>query len=111
MKLMLRLKNKASLTAIIAAIVAAVYQILSLFSIVPAISQDAFVQTCGLVVNVLVLLGIVVDPTTPGIEDSEVTKQKESINDTAKDVVMRNLTNEDMAEILSKTVKKEEESK
>lgn len=67
----LRLQNKATLVAIVAAIIALVYQILGLIGVVPAVSQDAVMQTATMVVNLLALLGIVVDPTTAGTSDSE----------------------------------------
>lgn len=66
----LRLQNKATLTTLILAVVAFVYQILGLFGVVPAISQNDLINLIGLVINVLVTLGIVVDPTTSGVTDS-----------------------------------------
>ena len=65
-----RLRNKTWLLAMLAAIVAFVYQLLGLLGIVPAVSQDQITQLIGLVVNILVALGIVVDPTTAGVTDS-----------------------------------------
>lgn len=55
----------------LAAIVAFMYQVLGLLGVVPAISQDQITQLIGLVVNILVALGIVVDPTTSGVTDSQ----------------------------------------
>lgn len=66
----LRLQNKTTLAAIVAAIIALVYQILGLIGVVPAVSQGAVEQTASMVINLLVLLGIVVDPTTAGTSDS-----------------------------------------
>lgn len=66
----LRFQNKVTLTAIILAIIALVYQILGMFGIVAAISQDQIINVAGMVINLLVLLGIVVDPTTEGASDS-----------------------------------------
>lgn len=65
-----RLKNKAILAAIISAAVAFVYQILGLFDIVPPISESDITNVVGIVLNALVFLGIIVDPTTDGISDS-----------------------------------------
>lgn len=65
-----RLQNKTWLLAMLAAIVAFVYQLLGLLDIVPAVSQDQVTQLIGLVINILVALGIVVDPTTTGVTDS-----------------------------------------
>ena len=66
----LRMKNKPVLIALIAAVVAFVYQILGLLGIVPAIAEEDVIKAAGFIVNVLVLLGIVVDPTTSGVTDS-----------------------------------------
>lgn len=69
MNFTLRLKNKATLTALIAAAVAFVYQILGIVGVIPAISQSDLTQLLGIVINLLVGLGVVVDPTTQGIRD------------------------------------------
>ena len=66
----LRFQNKTTLTAIILALVAPVYQVLGLFDVVPKISQDELTTVIGMVINLLCLLGIVVDPTTDGVSDS-----------------------------------------
>lgn len=66
----LRLKNKTTLTAIILAAVALVYQVLGMAGVVPSISESAIVEAAGMVINLLCLLGIVTDPTTQGISDS-----------------------------------------
>ena len=66
-----RLHNKTWLLTMLAAIVAFMYQVLGLLGVVPAISQDQITQLIGLVVNILVALGIVVDPTTSGVTDSQ----------------------------------------
>lgn len=71
MNFKLRLKNKATLTALIAAAVAFVYQILGIVGVIPAISQSDITQLLGIVINLLVGLGVVVDPTTQGIRDGE----------------------------------------
>ncbi len=67
----LRFQNKATLTAIVLAFVALVYQVLSLIGIVPSVSESQIVEVVGMVINLLCLLGIVVDPTTSGITDSQ----------------------------------------
>lgn len=66
----LRLRNKATLAAIIAASVAFVYQILGIIGVVPAVAQSEVMQAVGLVLNLLAALGVVVDPTTAGAGDS-----------------------------------------
>ena len=67
----LRFKNKTTLVAILVGIVALVYQICGLLGIVPGISENEVTNIIATVVDVLVLLGVVVDPTTSGIGDSE----------------------------------------
>ena len=66
----LRLQNKATLTALVMALVALVYQVLGVFGVVPRVSQDQVTTIISMVINILCLLGIVVDPTTDGIGDS-----------------------------------------
>ena len=67
----LRLKNKTTLIALIGALAALVYQILGAIGITPGISEDTVLEIAGLAVNALCLLGIVVDPTTQGVADSD----------------------------------------
>ena len=67
----LRLKNKTTLIALIGALAALVYQILGAFGVTPGISEDTVLEIAGLAVNTLCLLGIVVDPTTQGVRDSD----------------------------------------
>ena len=66
-----RLQNKTWLLAMAAALLAFVYQLLGLLGITPAVSQDQIAQLVGLAINVLVALGVVIDPTTDSIGDSE----------------------------------------
>ena len=67
----LRIQNPATLTALIAALVAFVYQVLSVLGITTTIDQSFFVQLGGLAVTLLVSMGIIVDPTTAGLDDSD----------------------------------------
>lgn len=67
----LRFKNKTTLVAMAGAVATFIYQMLALLGVTPKISQDMLVQLISLLINVLVALGIVVDPTTSGISDSE----------------------------------------
>lgn len=70
MNLKLRLKNKATLLALILAAVSFVYQVCGIIGIVPPVSEDSITQMVGAVLNVLVGLGVLVDPTTSGVTDS-----------------------------------------
>lgn len=65
-----RFKNKIWLVTFLSAIIAFIYQILSMFEIVPAISQENIIQVLMIIINLLVGLGVLIDPTTQGINDS-----------------------------------------
>ncbi len=65
-----RLKNKTFLISAIALIVAFVYQIIALFGIVPAVSEEAVMQIISLGINFLAFIGVLIDPTTEGVSDS-----------------------------------------
>lgn len=67
----LRLKNKATLIALIGSAITLVYQILGIFGVVPAISEEVVINLVGIVINLLVSVGVIVDPTTAGLTDSE----------------------------------------
>lgn len=76
----LRFGNKVTLTTLVAAIVALVYQLLGMFGVVPAVAQNEIIEVIGMVVNVAVLLGIVTDPTTEGVGDSDQAMNYEEPN-------------------------------
>lgn len=65
-----RMKNRAFVLTMLSAIVAFIYQMCGIIGIVPAMGEDMVIQLIGLVLNLLVGLGILVDPTTSGINDS-----------------------------------------
>lgn len=71
LNLKIRLKNKTFIITMMTTIIAFVYQMLAQFEIVPKITQDQTIQVLMLIVNILAGLGILVDPTTDGIKDSE----------------------------------------
>ncbi len=66
-----RLKNKAFLMSVTALVVSFVYQTLSLFGVVPRIGEAAIIETIGMLINILAFIGVLVDPTTDGLSDSE----------------------------------------
>lgn len=66
----IRLQNKAWLLSMIVTIIAFIYQMLGLLGIVPPITEDQLTQLATLLINMLVALGIIVDPTTAGLSDS-----------------------------------------
>lgn len=65
-----RFQNKTWIVTFLAAILTLVYQILGLLGISPSLSQDALTNILMMVVNLLVMLGVIVDPTTSGVTDS-----------------------------------------
>ena len=67
----LRLQNKVTLTALLLGIVALVYQMLNVFGVAPLVAESEVVNVIAMVIDILVLLGVVVDPTTHGASDSE----------------------------------------
>ena len=76
LNLKIRLKNKTFIITMMTTIIAFVYQMLAQFEVVPKITQDQTIQVLMLVVNILALLGILVDPTTDGVKDSERVLEK-----------------------------------
>lgn len=67
----LRLQNKTTLIALITLSVGFVYQLLSLFDVVPKISEDNVMTVALFIINILASFGVVVDPTTKGVTDSQ----------------------------------------
>jgi phi LC3 family holin len=67
----LRLQNKVTLLAIISGILDAVYMILAACGVAPMVDQSAVYAILSGIVKVLCLVGVVVDPTTSGIGDSQ----------------------------------------
>lgn len=71
MNILVRLKNPVFLLTFLATVVAFIYQVLGMFGVVPKISEDQLIQLVSLVINVLTALGVLVDPTTKGVGDSD----------------------------------------
>lgn len=71
LNLTVRLKNPVFWLTILPAIASCVYSILGAFGIVPYISEDAMINALCSIVTALATLGVLVDPTTSGISDSE----------------------------------------
>lgn len=66
-----RLKNPTFVITFTTLVIGFVYQVLGLFSVVPSISEDTIVNIITTAVNFLATIGIMVDPTTKGLSDSE----------------------------------------
>lgn len=65
-----RFKNKAWLATFLGLIIGFVYNILAMFDIYPAITKNAVMQIVGELLTFLGLIGVLVDPTTEGVNDS-----------------------------------------
>lgn len=66
-----RMKNKAFVVGVVTLLVSFLYKLLAAMDIVPAVSESEILELMGLVVNMLALVGVIVDPTTKGVSDSE----------------------------------------
>ena len=65
-----RFKNKVWLGSFFSLVVGFVYSLLALFDVFPAVTQNLVVQLLNQVLTFLGLIGVIVDPTTAGLEDS-----------------------------------------
>lgn len=65
-----RFKNKTWLATFLSLIIGFVYNILDMFDIAPVITQNVVTQIVGQGLTLLGLLGVLVDPTTEGLNDS-----------------------------------------
>ena len=65
-----RFKNKTWLSMFISLIVGFVFNMLKLFDIVPAVTENLIMNIVGQVLTFLGLIGVLVDPTTAGVSDS-----------------------------------------
>ena len=66
-----RFRNKIWLGSFLSLIVGFVYSMLALFDIFPSVTQNLVGQLLNQVLTFLGLIGVIVDPTTAGIGDSE----------------------------------------
>lgn len=76
-----RFKNKTFLITFAVFIIASIYTVLGMFDIVPAISEDTATNYVFLLIEFLGALGIVVDPTTDGVTDSDRALTYDTEND------------------------------
>ena len=67
----LRLQNKVILYALIALAASFIYQLLAIFGIIPKVEMKQIMDLVSILLEILAGLGIIVDPTTHGIHDSE----------------------------------------
>lgn len=76
----LRFKNPITLISLLTLIIELVYQIFAILGFVPSVSENQAIQIVTLVVNLLATLGILTDPTTKGLSDSERAMEYEEPN-------------------------------
>ena len=66
-----RLRNKPWLMSFTALVITFVYDLLAMLEVVPAVSEEKIMGIVQLVLTLLTALGVLIDPTTQGVQDSE----------------------------------------
>ncbi len=66
-----RLRNKTWLMTAVPVVCGAVYAVLGVFGIVPEIAESTIENVILAVIGALAVLGVLEDPTTAGVGDSE----------------------------------------
>lgn len=66
-----RFQNKVWLGSFLSLVVGFVYSMLALFDVFPEVTESLVLQLLNQVLTFLGLIGVIVDPTTAGIGDSE----------------------------------------
>ena len=66
-----RFKNKVWLGSFLSLVIGFIYSLLALFDVFPPVTQNLVVQLLNQVLTFLGLIGVIVDPTTAGVGDSE----------------------------------------
>ena len=66
-----RFSNKVWLGSFLSLIVGFTYSMLALFDVFPEVTQSLVLQLMNQVLTFLGLIGVIVDPTTAGLSDSD----------------------------------------
>ena len=66
-----RFKNKIWLGSFLSLIVSFAYSMLGLFEVFPAVTRNSVLEIMNQILTFLGLIGVLVDPTTAGLNDSE----------------------------------------
>lgn len=74
----IRFKNKVWLLTFLTAIVAFIYQLLEMFGITPMVPEGQVMDLVKILITMLVGLGVIVDPTTRGTNDSPLAMTYEN---------------------------------
>lgn len=69
--LKVRLRNPVFWATIIPALLAFIYSVLGAFDVVPAVAESEVVNIITAIISALTTIGVLNDPTTAGISDSE----------------------------------------
>ena len=75
-----RFRTPVWVTSLVALVISTVYQALAMFGVAPALTEDAVMQAVSAVVQLLTLMGVLIDPTTKGVSDSERAMEYEEPN-------------------------------
>lgn len=65
-----RFKNKVFLASLLALFVSFAYEVMAIMGYVPSVEQSSVMALVDTVLKVLAAVGILVDPTTAGLNDS-----------------------------------------
>lgn len=68
----IRIKNPIFWTTVIPAAVSFLYCVLGAFGIVPALTENMVLNLASAVITALTVVGVLVDPTTKGLNDSSM---------------------------------------
>lgn len=66
-----RFKNRIWLASFLCTVISFAYNILGMFDIFPAITQNSVIQIVNEILLFLSLIGVIADPTTEGLSDSQ----------------------------------------
>ena len=66
-----RLRNKTWVASLLALVVTFAYNLLAMLEIVPAVSEEWVMGVIQTVLTLLTALGVLIDPTTQGVQDSD----------------------------------------
>lgn len=67
-----RIRNPLFWATAIPAVVGMIYTVLGALGVVPSLEEDAVLGFFGMIVSVLTSIGVLVDPTTKGFDDSDL---------------------------------------
>lgn len=65
-----RFKNGTFLAGFASLVVSFIYNVLSMLDIAPTVTQNAVIQLIDSVLTILGMVGVITDPTTKGVSDS-----------------------------------------